>query len=104
MVRSSYLERNFGQKTTLPFFSLFEGYSFLWSALSKMSYLLNPDITVGCIIRKGCSSIVMTLVVLTTTQGGPIHPHHALLVAQGGVPATHQPGAGGGAGEGYGGS
>ena len=54
MVRSSYLERNFGQKTTLPFFSLFEGYSFLWSALSKMSYLLNPDITVGCIISKGC--------------------------------------------------
>ena len=74
------------------------------SARTKMSYLLNPDITVGCIICKGSNCIVMTLVVLTTTQGGPIHPHHALLVAQGGVPATHHPGAGGGAGEGYRGS
>ena len=55
---------------------------------------MNPDITVGCIISKGCSCISITLVVLATTQGGPIHPHHALLVAQGGVPATHQPGAG----------
>ena len=63
---------------------------------------INLKITVGHIPSNGAGRVLVELIILTNTKCGPIHPDHTLLVSQGGVPAAHQPGARGGAGESHG--
>jgi len=67
----------------------------------RYRYLIYSDITVLRVSIEYAGQGVVNFVVLTNSKGGSIHPDHAQLLVLRGVPATHHPRPGRGAGESY---